>query len=560
MKNSKKIKELCSGFKVLLVDDEEAARTQIYNILILLFPIVFSAKDGLEAFEIYEKEKPDLIITDLTMPRLDGFGLIDLVRAKSLTQKIIVMSAHTETNIIVKTIKKGVDGYILKPIDATQMFEAIEKIAINLKLEKEIESYKKSLELKIYDQEAELIKQLEYDSLTGLPNKAKLKLDFQTNSCTELILLNIDNFSQVNAVYGYKDGDILLQEIAKFLYSIVKHSLYRGDGDEFFIVLESTTPEESLSLAQKIKEKIYIKDFMLSSCSVRITFSMGIVSVSPDDQEIPYAKAQLAISDVRILHKNIIGRYHKDSITEKSQQQMHQWANKAKNALDTDNLTPYYQPIVNLSTGKIEKYECLARIIEEDNPISPSYFIEPARIAGMVTDITRRVIHKAFITFSNTDIEFSINITDDDFKEEYLLQYLIEKCKSFNIKPEQVVLEILENISEYDANHAIQQMDKLKSEGFQIAIDDFGAESSNFGRVQKLQVDYIKIDGSFIKDIAQNYNSLIIVKTIIYYAKSTHVKTIAEYVHDEETYDIVKDLGVDYVQGYYFSEPLKDIK
>ena len=439
------------------------------------------------------------------------------------------------------------------------MFEAIEKTVLSLKIEKENISYQKALESRVDTQAQQLILQLQQDTLTGLPNKEKLNLDFKTNKYNEIILLNIDNLSQINSTYGYNDGDILLKQVADFLKDISSDNLYRGNGDEFFIALISSTPEDALALAENIKQKVYIKRFNLSVTSVRITFSMGIVSVDIDDKEIPYSKAQLAITDMRKLHKNIIGHYHKHSKTEDYQQQMHEWAHKAKLALDFDLLVPYFQPIVNLSTGKVEKYECLARILEQDNPISPFYFIEPARIAGMVTDITRRMILKAFEVFSHSDKEFSINITDDDFKEEYLVDCLQQNCQKFSIKPSQVVLEILENISDYDASHAIKQIDKLKDIGFQVAIDDFGAESSNFARVQKLQIDYVKIDGSFIKDIAQNHNSLIIVKTIIYYAKHSNLKTIAEYVHNKETYEIVKELGIDYVQGYYLYEPLKEI-
>ncbi len=560
MYDTKKLKEICSKFSVLIADDEEGARTQIYNILILFFPTVYSAKDGQEAFDIYKEKRPNLIITDLTMPKMTGFELIDAVRTINSKQKIIVMSAHTETDVIVKAIKSSVDGYILKPIEAVQMFEALEKTANALKIEEENVEYQKGLEGKVNKQAEQLIKQLECDSLTKLPNKAKLNIDFKAKNYDELILLNIDNFSQINSTYGYSDGDMLLKHIAEFLLSIAPNSLYRGNGDEFFILLESSTPKKSLALAESIKEKVYNKRFLLNSTSVRITFSMGIVSIDSEEEELPYAKANIAISDMRKLHKNVIGHYHKHSQTENYQQQMHEWANKAKLALDFDLLVPYYQAIVNIKTGKIEKYECLARIIEQEKPISPFFFIEPARIAGMVTDITRRMILKAFEIFKDTEIEFSINITDDDFKEEYLIDYLQEKCKIFSINPNQVVLEVLENISDYDATHAIKQMDKLKAIGFQIAIDDFGAESSNFARVQKLQVDYIKIDGGFIKDIAQNYNSLIIAKTIVYYAKNSGLKTIAEFVHNEETYNIVKELGIDYAQGYYFSEPLKDIE
>ena len=553
------IKEICSNFIVLLVDDEEDARTQVYNILILLFPVVLVAKDGEEAFNIYKQKRPDIIITDLTMPNIDGFELMRLVRLIDSKQKFIVMSAHKETNIIVDAIRSSVDGYILKPIEAIQIFEAIEKTAISLKMQKENIAYQKALENKIDKQERQLFEQFRHDSLTGLPNKEKMNLDFKANNFNKMILLNIDNFSHINSTYGHSNGDFLLKEVANFLQETVNYEIYKGNGDEFFITLESATPKQVLELAQDIKQKVYTKRFDISSSSVRITFSIGIVSIDNNDVEIPFAKAEIAIADMRKLHKNNIGYYHKGSKTEEYQQQMHEWAHKAKLALDFDLLVPYYQPIINLSTGEVEKYECLARILEQDKPISPFYFIEPARIAGMVTDITRRMILKAFETFSHSNKEFSINITDDDFKEEYLIEYLQEQCEKNNIKPSRVVLEVLENISDYDAGHAIHQIDKLKSIGFRIAIDDFGAESSNFSRVQKLQVDYLKIDGSFIKDIASNYNSMVIVKTIIFYAKHSALKTIAEYVHDEETYEIMKELGVDYVQGYFLSEPLKDI-
>ncbi len=562
MYDVKSLKVICSELTILLVDDEEAARTQVYNILLLLFKKVLVAVNGEEALQIYKEQNVDIIITDLTMPKMDGFGLIEAIRSIRSRQKIIIMSAHTETDIIVKSIKSGVDGYILKPIEATQMFEAIEKSVHFLNLEKENKSYQDDLENKINKQAQLLVKQFETDSLTGLPNKEKLCLDFKNkeNKFNEVILLNIDNFAQINATYGHSDGDRALSEISLFLKEMVKEHLYRGNGDEFIILLESSTPAESLALANRIKEKIYTKRFTITATAIRITFTMGIVTITEDEKELPYAKAQLALSDIRQLHKNSIGHYEKSSQTQEYQQEMHEWAYKVKLALDFDLLVPYYQPIVNVKTGEIEKYECLARIVEEGNPISPFRFIEPARIAGMVTDITRRMIIKSFATFSNSNMEFSINITDDDFKEDYLIEYLEENCQIYNIKPTQVILEVLENISDYDATHAISQMDRLKSIGYSISIDDFGAESSNFARVQKLQVDYIKIDGAFVKDIAQNQNSLIITKTIIFYAKNMGIKTVAEFVHDEETYEIVKELDVDYVQGYYLSEPLKEVR
>lgn len=560
MYDTKKLKKLCSNFKVLLVDDEEAARTQVYNILVLFFHTVLVAKDGVEALEIYKETNPDLVITDLTMPRMGGLELTKAIRNIFSKQKIIVISAHTETDVIISAIKNSIDGYILKPIEAKQLFESVEKAVVSLEMQRENFLYQKSLENTVDKQSQQLIDQLQQDTLTGLPNKEKLNQDFKTNNYSEIILLNIDNFSQINSAYGYDVGDLLLKEIAKYLQSITSQTLYSGSSDEFFLTLLSSEQNDALSLAQTIKEKIYTKQFIINDISIRITFSIGIVPISKDDKEAPYAKAKHAIYERRKLHKNSIGYYSEELETDTHQQQMYEWANRTKLALDFDLLLPYYQPIVDIFTGEVQKYECLARILEQDTTISPYYFIQPAKIAGMIIDLTRRIILKAFQKFSGTNIVFSINITDDDFKENYLVEYLQEQCQIHNIKPTQVILEVLENISGYDAEHAIDQIDKLKNIGFQISIDDFGAENSNFARVQKLNVDYIKIDGAFIKDIAQNYNSLIIVKTIIFYAKHSNIKTVAEFVHDEETYNIVKELGVDYAQGYYFSEPLKDVK
>jgi len=559
MYDTKQLKQTCSNFSILVAEDDEPTRGQIAGILNIFFADVFVACDGEEAFKIYQEKKPNIVLTDLTMPRMCGLELTKAIRKISHNQKIIVMSAHTETDIIINAIQSNIDGYVLKPLNADQMFEALGKTALSLQMELENISYQQDLESRVEKQAKELIKQLEYDTLTGLPNKVKLQIDFNKDKYDEILLLNIDNFSQINSAYGYKDGDLLLKRIATFLQSNIKDNIYRGNGDEFIIALKSSTSDEALKLAKEIQKKVYDEYFHISETAVRITFSIAIVSVNEEDEEIPYSKAQLAIMDMRKLHKNIIGRYEEHSQTKIYNKQMNEWARKVKVALENDTLRPFYQPIVNLKTNEIEKYECLARIIEHDNPVSPFYFIEPARIAGMVTDITREMIRKAFITFSGSDKEFSINITDDDFKEEYLLDYLTTSCEKYNVKPTQVVLEVLENISNYDAFHAIKQIDKLKELGFQIAIDDFGAESSNFARVQKLKIDYIKIDGSFIKDIAENENSLIITKTIVYYAKYCNIKTVAEFVHDEKTYNIVKDLGIDYAQGYYLAEPLKEI-
>ena len=560
-----KIKDQASLLTLLLVDDDAGARNHMKSFLSLLFKEVYEAENGKEALTIYEEKNVDILITDLLMPVMCGFDLIDAIRKLNSRQKIIIMSAQADKDTIVKAITYSVDGYILKPINEVQMFESIEKTISECLMERENQNYQSSLEEQVKEQVVEIqnysqqmIDQLEHDTLTGLPNKEKLQLDYSKKSFSWLILCNIDNLEYINIAYGHYEGDLLIKSVAKLLRNLVGENVYRVSGDEFFVTSNLKDKDSVEKLAQEIHDKVYVKRFELTQASVRITFTMGIVP-SDDDVLVPYYKAHLAIKQVRQKHKNGIGFYQDDPKLKSYHKEMNQWAYKTKLALEFDLLVPFYQPIINVQTKQIEKYECLARIVEKDSVIMPKKFIESSRIAGMIVDVTQRVILKSFETFAHSDKEFSINITDDDLKEEYLMKFLNKALKKYDIKPQQVVLEVLENVSDYDADHAQVQLQELKSQGYQIAIDDFGAESSNFARLQRLNIDYIKIDGSFIKNINENKNSLNIVKTIIYYSKLSNVKTIAEYVHNKAVYETLVGLGIDYVQGYYLYEPLKDV-
>jgi EAL domain-containing protein (putative c-di-GMP-specific phosphodiesterase class I) len=169
------------------------------------------------------------------------------------------------------------------------------------------------------------------------------------------------------------------------------------------------------------------------------------------------------------------------------------------------------------------------------------------------------VIDKSFKTFSKNDFDFSINITDQDLSENYLVDYLWAKAKEYNIKPNRVFLEVLENINYQDSHDSSLQFEKLRELGFRLAIDDFGAEASNLSRLLTLKADIIKIDGQFVKNLDSDKDSILIVETVVSLAKKMGVKTVAEFVHNEEIYAVVQELGVDFSQGFYFSPPLPQV-
>jgi EAL domain-containing protein (putative c-di-GMP-specific phosphodiesterase class I) len=228
---------------------------------------------------------------------------------------------------------------------------------------------------------------------------------------------------------------------------------------------------------------------------------------------------------------------------------------KVREALTNNAIVPYYQPIIDNKTMKIVKYECLARLVDFNSIIAPYYFIEPARLAGLLPKITETMFVKAFKYFQNKSHGFSLNITEDDLRANYLPSFLKHLANEYTIDPSMVTLEILENISAYGSQQALEQLLELKDAGFKLALDDFGSEKSNFCRLQQMNVDYIKIDGSFIKDINTNKNNLDICKTIVHLAQSIKCEVIAEFVHSKDVFETVKNIGIPYSQGYYFGEP-----
>ncbi len=235
------------------------------------------------------------------------------------------------------------------------------------------------------------------------------------------------------------------------------------------------------------------------------------------------------------------------------------WTLKLKKALENDRIVPYYQAIFNINTNKIEKYEALVRLIDEDGSIvSPFYFLNIAKKSKQYLKLTKQVIKKSFEYFKDKDYEFSVNLTLEDIKNKNISSYIIEMLKEYKIASK-VVFEIVESEGIEDFDQINNFLDRARELGCKIAIDDFGSGYSNFEYLIKLNADYIKIDGSLIKDILIDKSNQEIVVTIIDFAKRQGFKTIAEFVSNEEIFNKVKELGIDYVQGYYISEPNPNI-
>jgi len=554
MVSLKDLKESSKDLNILYVEDDEESREQLHQILSILFENVDIAYDGQDALEKYENMKYDLVITDINMPRMDGLELSRHIKESNPLQKVIIVSAHDSGEYLLAAIRIGVDDFILKPVEIEQLQSVLYKVTRSIHAEKALQNYHIKLEEEVSIKTAEIHRQAITDELTGFMNRYALSQRLQKGDNHSILLLNVDNFDSVNITYGYSIGDELLKKIASFLNEEIPKNatLYRVSADEFVFLYTEEMPHKDVEdFASQIKERASRELFVIDDIHIKFSFTMVLAQSSFDLLK----KAHIALKETRDLGKNRFGIYTDNSPIELRQTKIQHYMMILRSAIEKSQIVPYYQAIYNNKTKKVEKFECLARLEHDGKIYNPIDFIEIAEVTGMLHSITKIIAQKAFQAFSDTDYSFSINISEKDLNLNYLVPFLPNLAHKHKIDPSRVVIEVLEGISADGAEQSLNQLMELKKYGFLLAIDDFGAQNSNFERVHKLEVDFIKIDGSFIKNIATDETSYKVSKTITDFSKSVGAKVIAEFVHNEDVYNKVLELGIEYSQGYYFSQP-----
>ena len=405
----------------------------------------------------------------------------------------------------------------------------------------------------------ELYKLLYTDNLTSFPNRAKLIEELQTNNLVleAVCLLNINSFKEVNDFFGHKVGDAILIDVAELINENIKKegnhlNLYKFPSDNYCITNTKDCQESFIELIKNIVESVYKRVFVFELYEIDIRITAGISFSNKNNKLIT---ADIALQSAKKDHKDYIVFYDElDKFREYENNML--WTKKLKSAFINDNIEVYFQPLVNNRTLKVDKYECLVRLIDEDGKVvAPYFFLDISKKSNQYTKLTKIVLEKSFQKFEYLPFEFSVNISYEDIENPDFLDFIKDLLNKYDVK-NRVVFEILEDESIKNYNLLISFVDDVKALGCKVAIDDFGSGYSNFEHLLKMNIDYLKIDASLIKNIATNENSYKITKTIIEFAKNLNLKTIAEFVENEEIFNIVRKLGADYSQGYFFSAPI----
>lgn len=395
--------------------------------------------------------------------------------------------------------------------------------------------------------------------LTNISNRFKMLSNISEDSY--LAVLDVDFFREINDFYGYKVGDLVLIDLAERLtkyFDMPYIEVYHLNGDEFGILANSKFIKQDAFFEM-------VKRFLDENKNAELSIEEGNNVITRLTCGISYNSENL-VNYADIAHKYAkktnkeIVEYTNEINTDEEYKKNNEWTNELKRAIDEGRIKAYYQPIVNTKTSKIEKYETLMRLIKKDGEeVSPIFFLDIAKKTRVYKELTKIIVTQAFDKFAGTDYEFSINLSIEDIMlhdiESWIFDLALEKGVNNRLVIELVESEGIESFEMI--NKFIQAS---KEYGMKVAIDDFGTGYSNFEYLIKLNADYIKIDGSLMKDIDKNEKLYGVVETIVAFAKKNNIKVIGEFVSTKEIFEKAKLLDIDFAQGYYFGKPEREIK
>lgn len=413
--------------------------------------------------------------------------------------------------------------------------------------------------IKLFRMQRQLEQSLVTDALTGLQNRVAITKMFDKDLYFSVVVFNIAKFKHINDFYGVGTGDYVLKEFAKELKNLTaacnNANVYRVGGDDFVVVVQTSDLESVTMMANRTIKHFQNNGIAFGDDVIDIHLVGGITQTRPYLETV-----DLALKEAK-KDKNISIAVYNENLNESNIIKKNINAVKMlKEGIAYNRFFPEFQPIVDLKTGQITKYEALIRLKDENGTIIyPLSFIEEAKDSKLLNKLTKIMLIKSFETFKHLDCSFSVNLSFSELVDEKNQDAIIEILDQYGRHSKKLTFEILEDEAIDDYNLLDRFLSKVQKFGVDIAIDDFGSGYSNFGHIISMNTHFLKIDASLIKIIDYDVQARVLVKSIVDFAKSMHIKTVAEFVHSKDVLDTVKRLGVDYAQGFYLGKPSSDV-
>jgi diguanylate cyclase (GGDEF)-like protein len=557
---------------VLIIDDEE----QIRNLLVVVLGNSYhcrTAGSAEEALTALASATFDLVISDIDMGGMSGIELVPRLLSQAPDTVVVMISGNQDIETAIKAMRVGAFDYITKPLDLRHVEAAVERALHHRALLKEKQLYKEQLELLLQERTAEVDRLAYYDTVTQLPNRTLFEdrlaqavaIAKSSDQTLSVLFISVDQFKKVNDTLGHGPGDSLLREFGQRLKSCISETdtVARFGNDEFALLrthIEGTKDviETIGSLDQMLKFS-----FDLEGQELFATASVG-VSLYPLDGE-----------DGQTLQKNAGAALYKAKRSGGANYQfytadMHELASRRlaletslRRAIQNEEFLIHYQPRVSVDSLEITGVEALVRWQHPQlGLVSPAEFIPLAEDTGLIVPIGEWVLRQACLQNKSwqrqgfAPIQMAVNICARQFHEHDLAQTVIRILDETDLAPQHLELELTESSIMENAEVAANVLNRLKSMGVKISIDDFGTGFSSLASLKRLPIDALKVDKSFVRDASTDPDDAALVMAIITLAHNLRLKVIAEGVETEEQLRFLYLQRCDEIQGYLFSKPV----
>ncbi len=411
----------------------------------------------------------------------------------------------------------------------------------------------------------------EHDSVTGLYNRRAFKRELESFLANDmqgvLILCDIDEFKSVNEAGGHETGDRVLVEFARHIENLHPQPALaaRLGGDDFALIFPGMSTAEAIVLARGLNQVVsYPGNEGEGGAKSRLSTSVGIVLFSEPGGSADglLANGEIALAQARAKGHGSWHLYSGDDPYREVAGRRAHWRAEVEQALDENRMVMFFQPIQNIATGHIGHYEALLRLKSRDgNLVAPGLFIDVAESTGLIRRIDRWVIEAvvAFVAQQGPNVKVALNLSSRSFDDDVAFETMKAALERHKVSGSRLLLEITETAALANFSSATRIMGQLRGLGCAFGLDDFGVGYSSFQYLKELPVDFVKIDGSFIKGLLLNQDDVVFVKALNDAVQGFGKYTIAEFVEDEATLAILRDIGVDYAQGYLIGRPAPEL-
>ncbi len=646
--------EQTQDLTLLYVEDNAEAREMTLMILEDFFENIVVAVDGEDGLNKFFENDIDLVLTDINMPKLSGLQMSEKIRQKDKETPLLVLSAHNEDNFFIDSIKIGIDGYLLKPVDIDELSKLFFRVIQKFKFAKEskenhfllkeyqeatnnssivskfdldgnityvndklctISGYskeeligKKHYTLQhrdnpslIFDEMLRTVKEDKKIWQGVVRHQDKMGKSYYVDSTVMPILDTQQNIIEIialknditevmnpekqffNALEDHKtplviymklekydmledfyDNETIrqIQESAYFYLQDTMHqeldfdTFYHLPNGEYALIMnyhdEADDIDAFITKVQRIQTQIKEAKISLEDIEYDIVVDIALAF----EKEKIYESLKIAFRKM-VQHNQNFMIANKLAVSEQIAAKKNlQTIHRIKDAILNSRIVSYFQPIVDNQTGEIVKMESLVRLISKEGEIiAPFHFLDTAKKSYYYHPITHIVLKNSFDTLLKCPYDISINLSSLDIENRETREYILTFLEQHPQDASRIVFELLEDEQVRDFQTVQTFIEACKGYGVQIAIDDFGTGYSNYERLLSYQPDILKIDGCLIRNIETSDFSLSAVKSIVTFAKEQGLATVAEFIENEAIFEIVKALGVDYSQGYYFGKP-----